>query len=137
MVGLPIPRQPHRPIRLPQLLGDMQPHHFRCSNNKRQKEAYSYISPLWSEKKTGGDNVFRCFHNKDFSVIKVFVFQKIEEGFFVLYVPSKPHENYRMDAPSLRFCNVEIFPGNAQYPSHSENTGWTRRSRIARLANVL
>ena len=70
-------------------------------------------------------------------MIKIFVFQKIEEGFFVLYVPSKPHENYRMDAPSLRFCNVEKFPGNAQDQSYSENTGWTRLSRIARLVDVL
>lgn len=64
------------------------------------------------ERSIGGDEGYDCgdcdmlgVHFTYSPVVNCFVFQGTEEVFFVLYVPSKPRENYRRGSRGLRVCN--------------------------------
>ena len=60
----------------------------------------------------GGDESYDCgdcdmlgVHFTYSPVVNGFIFQGTEEVFFVLYVLSKPRENYRRGSRGLRVCN--------------------------------
>jgi len=66
----------------------------------------------FGEGSSGGDEGYDCgdcdmlgLHFTYSPVVNCFVFQGTEEVFFVLYVPSKPRENYRRGSRGLRVCN--------------------------------
>lgn len=64
------------------------------------------------ERSIGGDESYDCgdcdmlgVHFTYSLVVNGFIFQGTEEVFFVLYVLSKPRENYRRGSRGLRVCN--------------------------------